>query len=178
MIDSEYDNPLGNGASVIFGNSGGVMEAALRTLVEKLTGKPLSNIEFTEVRGIKEATYMVNGSEIRVAVVSGIKNAKKILERIKKKKVKYHFIEFMTCPGGCINGGGQPLVDFTKYDYDQIKELRTKSIVEEDKHLPIRKSQDNADIKELYSKYLGKPGSRKAEKLLHTKYEKRDKYKK
>jgi NADP-reducing hydrogenase subunit HndD len=141
LNDRNYDNPLGNGASVIFGSSGGVMESALRTLVEKVTKKPLDDINFTEVRGIegeKEASYMINDEEIKVAVVSGIKKAKDILEKIKNKVVKYHFVEFMTCPGGCINGGGQPFVDFSKYDWNDIKRLRTKAILEEDKNLPIR----------------------------------------
>lgn len=179
LEDKEFDSPLGNGASVIFGSSGGVMEAALRTLVEKLTNKPLDKIEFTEVRGIKgikEASYVVNGKEIRVAVVSGIKNAKDILEKIKNKEVNYHFVEFMTCPGGCINGGGQPLVDLSKYNYDDVKRLRSQAIIEEDKNLPTRKAHENADIKELYSNYLGAPGSKKAKSILHTAYQKREKY--
>jgi NADP-reducing hydrogenase subunit HndD len=181
LEDEQYDNPLGTGASVIFGNSGGVMEAALRTLVERLTNKPLDNINFTEVRGlegVKEATYTINGEEIKVAVVSGIKNAKTVLDKIKNKEVNYHFVEFMTCPGGCINGGGQPFVDFTKYNWEDIKRLRTQAILEEDKNLPVRKSHENKDIIELYNSFLGKPGSEKAEELLHTKYQKKDKYKK
>jgi NADP-reducing hydrogenase subunit HndD len=181
LEDEQYDNPLGTGASVIFGNSGGVMEAALRTLVERLTNKPLDNINFTEVRGlegVKEATYTINGEEIKVAVVSGIKNAKTVLDKIKNKEVNYHFVEFMTCPGGCINGGGQPFVDFTKYNWEDIKRLRTQAILEEDKNLPVRKSHENEDIIELYNSFFGKPGSEKAEELLHTKYQKKDKYKK
>ena len=181
LENQEYDSPLGTGASVIFGSSGGVMEAALRTAVETITKKPLDNIEFTEVRGIKgikEASYTVNGKEIKVAVVSGIKNAKDTLEKIKNKQVKYDFVEFMTCPGGCINGGGQPIVDLTKYSQDDVKKLRTQAILEEDKNLPIRKAHENEDIKRLYSEYLIKPGSKKAEHILHTSYQKRDKYKK
>jgi NADP-reducing hydrogenase subunit HndD len=179
LENSEFDSPLGTGACVMFGNSGGVMETALRTLVEKLTNKPLDNINFTEVRGlkgVKEATYTVNGEEIKVAVVSGIKNAKEVLDRIKKKEVNYHFVEFMTCPGGCINGGGQPLVNPSKHNIDEVRTLRMQAIVEEDKNLPIRKAHENENIKELYDSYLGEPGSKKAEEILHTKYEKREKY--
>ena len=181
LINSEYDSPLGAGASVIFGNSGGAMEAALRTLVETLTKEKLSNVEFNDVRGlkgVKEAAYKINGNVIKVAVVSGIKNAKTILDKIRNKEVDYHFVEFMTCPGGCINGGGQPFVDFNKYNWEDIKGLRTKSIIEEDKNLSIRKAHDNLDLKELYDNYLDKPGSKKAEQLLHTKYQRREKYKK
>lgn len=181
LEDSEYDNPLGSGASVIFGSSGGVMESALRTLVETITKKPLDNIDFTDVRGlkgVKEASYTVNGKEVRVAVVSGINNAKNMLNKIKNKEVNYHFVEFMTCPGGCINGGGQPLVDFSKYNWEDVKTLRTKAILEEDKNLPVRKAHENKDILDLYKKYLGKPGSKKAEQILHTKYQKREKYNK
>lgn len=179
LTDEEYDHPLDNGASVIFGNSGGVMEAALRTLVEKLTNKPLEDINFTEVRGlkgVKEATYNINGKEIKVAVVSNLMNANEVLNKIKQKKVKYHFVEVMTCPGGCINGGGQPLIDFSKYNWDDVKKSRTQAILEEDKDLPTRKAHENKDIIELYSSYLGKPGSKKAEHILHTKYQKRPKY--
>jgi NADP-reducing hydrogenase subunit HndD len=181
LENEEYDNPLGTGASVIFGNSGGVMEAALRTFVETLTKKPLDNIDFTEVRGlegVKEATYIVNGKEVKVAVVSSIKNANIILNKIKNKEVNYHFIEFMTCPGGCINGGGQPLIDYTKHTVEEVKKLRSAAILEEDGNLPTRKAHESKDIIELYKIYLGKPGSRKAEKILHTKYEKREKYNK
>ncbi|MDD3187465.1 MAG: NADH-dependent [FeFe] hydrogenase, group A6 [Bacilli bacterium] len=181
LEDSEYDLPLGIGASVVFGSSGGVMEAALRTLTETLTNKPLEKIEFNEVRGldgIKEATYDVNGREINVAIVSGIKNAKKIIKKIKNKEVNYDFVEFMTCPGGCLNGGGQPYIDFDKYDVEEVKKLRMKCLMEEDKNLPIRKAHENPSIKELYKSFLDHPGSELAEKLLHTKYEKREKYKK
>jgi NADP-reducing hydrogenase subunit HndD len=179
LNDTEYDSPLGDGASVIFGSSGGVMEAALRTCVEQLTGTPLDDINFTAVRGlkgVKEASYMVNDKEIKVAVVSGIKNAKTILERIKNGEVNYQFVEFMTCPGGCINGGGQPLINFAKYDWEEVKRLRMQAILDEDKNLPIRKAHENKSIIELYNNYLGKPGSEKAEQILHTKYNKRSKY--
>lgn len=179
LEDTEYDSPLGDGASVIFGSSGGVMEAALRTCVERLTNKPLDDINFTAVRGlkgVKEASYTINGEEVRVAVVSGIKNAKQMLNKIKNKEVDYYFIEFMTCPGGCINGGGQPLINFSKYDWDEVKKLRMQCIFDEDKSLPIRKAHENKGIIELYNSYLNRPGSEKAEQILHTKYHKRNKY--
>lgn len=180
LEEGEFDSPLGTGASVIFGSSGGVMEAALRTLVERLSGLKLQNIDFNDVRGmkgVKEVTYNVNGKNIKVAVVSGIKNAKEILNKLKKKEIYYDFIEFMTCPGGCINGGGQPLIDFTKYNFEEVKAARMNAILNEDKNLPIRKAHENKDIIELYNNYLKSPGSDLAEKILHTKYQKRDKYK-
>lgn len=181
LEEEEYDSPLGEGASVIFGGSGGVMEAALRTFVELSTHKSLENIEFLEVRGlegVKEASYEVNGRKVNVAVVSGLKNAKDILNKIKNKEVNYDFVEFMTCPGGCLNGGGQPYIDFSKYDWDEVKKLRMSALLTEDKNLSVRKAHENNSIKELYSSYLGDLGGEKAEKILHTKYKKREKYKK
>lgn len=179
LEEGTHDHPLGNGASVIFGATGGVMEAALRTFAETVTNKPLDNIEFVDVRGlsgVKEATYEVNGEKIRVAVVSGIKNAKNVIEKIINKEVNYHFIEFMTCPGGCINGGGQPIIDFDKYDWEDVKKKRMEAILKEDKSSPIRKAHENPDIIEIYNNYFGKPCEGKAEKLLHTSYKRRDKY--
>lgn len=179
LEDSDYDHPLGCGASVIFGATGGVMESALRTFVETITNKPLDNIEFLKVRGlsgVKEASYMVDGEEIKVAVVSGIKNAKTVIEKIRNKEVNYHFVEFMTCPGGCINGGGQPIIDFEKYDWEYVKEKRMKAIISEDKNSPVRKAHENPNIIEIYNSYFGKPCEGKAEELLHTSYKKRDKY--
>lgn len=181
LPEEDFDHPLGEGASVIFGSSGGVMEAALRTLVELSTHEKLNDINFTQVRGlkgVKEASYVVNGRTINVAVVSGIKNAKDILKKIKNKEVNYDFVEFMTCPGGCINGGGQPFIDFTKYSWDEAKKLRVASILNEDEHLVIRKAHENEAIKEIYKTFLGKPGSELAEEILHTKYKQREKYKK
>ncbi len=179
LEDQDFDMPLGIGASAIFGSSGGVMEAALRTAVETLTNKKLEKLEFNEVRGtkgIKEATYNINGKEIKVAVVSGLKNTKEVLEKIKNKEVDYQFVEFMTCPGGCINGGGQPIVPAeVKNTTDYIK-LRMDALLEEDKNLPIRKAHENPVIIELYKTYLEKPNSKKAHEILHTKYERKDKY--
>lgn len=179
LNDELFDNPLDNGASVIFGSSGGVMEAALRTFVETVTNKRLDNIDFTDVRGlkgVKEATYNVNGEEVKVAVVSGIKNAKDVLDKIKNKEVNYHFVEFMTCPGGCINGGGQPLIDFDKYSFDEVKKLRTEAILKEDSSQTIRRAHETEAIIDVYKNYLVKPGSEKAEEILHTRYNERKRY--
>ena len=181
LPDEEFDNPLGEstGAGVIFGATGGVMEAALRTAVETLTGKELENLDFTEVRGIegiKEATYNVAGMEIKVAAVSGLGNARKLLDDIKAGKRDYHFIEIMACPGGCINGGGQPVQPARVRNFVNLREERAKAIYEEDKNLPIRKSHENPMIKKLYEEFLGKPGSHVAHETLHTKYKVRSRY--
>lgn len=181
LPDSEPDNPLGEftGAGVIFGATGGVMEAALRTAAEKITGKELEKLDFTEVRGmegIKEAEYNLNGSKIKVAVASGLNNAKILCEAIKNGKADYQFIEIMCCPGGCINGGGQPILDsFTRRNAD-YKALRAKALYSQDKSSKIRKSHDNPVVKEIYSSYLGEAGSHKAHEILHTEYFVREKY--
>lgn len=178
LPDEEFDAPLGlgTGAAVIFGATGGVMEAALRTAVETLTGEELPNVDFTDVRGIegiKEATYHVAGMDVNVAVASGLGNAKKLLDRVKAGEVNYHFIEIMGCPGGCVNGGGQPQQPGYVRNSVDIRELRAKVLYDIDKNNPIRKSHENPAIKELYETYLGKPGSHKAHHLLHTTYVKR-----
>lgn len=181
LTNESFDNPLGYGASVIFGASGGVMECALRTVSEILTNKPLERLEFHEVRGndgLKEATYNINGRDIRVAAVSGLSNTKNLLIKIKNKEVDYDFIEVMACPGGCLNGGGQPIVSSEIRSKIDVKKERSKSLYEEDKILPVRKAHENKFIKELYDNYLIKPGSEKAHRLLHTTYQKQDKYKK
>lgn len=181
LPDEEFDNPLGEstGAGVIFGATGGVMEAALRTAVETLTGKELENLDFTEVRGIegiKEATYHVAGMDIKVAAASGLGNARKLLDDIKAGKRDYHFIEIMACPGGCINGGGQPVQPASVRNFVNLREERAKAIYEEDRNLPIRKSHENPMIKKLYEEFLGKPGSHVAHETLHTKYKVRSRY--
>ncbi|MEG7530992.1 MAG: [Fe-Fe] hydrogenase large subunit C-terminal domain-containing protein, partial [Hungatella sp.] len=178
LPDEEFDTPLGlgSGAAVIFGATGGVMEAALRTAVETLTGEELACLDFTDVRGmdgIKEATYPVAGLEVKVAVASGLGNAKKLLERVKSGEATYHFIEIMGCPGGCINGGGQPQQPGPVRNTVDIRALRAKVLYDADKGNPIRKSHENPAIKELYATYLGEPGSEKAHHLLHTTYVKR-----
>jgi len=179
LADEEYDNPLGtsSGAAVIFGASGGVMEAALRTAVWKLTGETDdSPIDFTEVRGmegIKSATYNVAGMDIKVAVASGLNNAKTLLEKVKSGEETYHFIEIMGCPGGCINGGGQPRVHADILNSENVRILRAKALYSEDAANEMRKSHDNPSIKKLYEEFLEKPGSHKAHEILHTTYIKR-----
>lgn len=175
LPDEEFDAPLGTstGAGVIFGATGGVMEAALRTAVETLTNEKLEKLEFTEVRGtdaIKEASYNVAGLEVKVAVVSGLANARKLLDDIKAGKAEYHFIEVMACPGGCVNGGGQPTQPSSVRNFTDLKALRAKALYESDKNNALRKSHDNPVIKELYDTYLEKPGSHKAHEILHTSY--------
>lgn len=178
LPDEGFDAPLGlgTGAAVIFGATGGVMEAALRTAVETLTGEELQSLDFTEVRGmegIKEATYPVAGMDVKVAVASGLGNAKKLLDKVKSGEAEYHFIEIMGCPGGCINGGGQPQQPGYVRNTVDIRALRAQVLYDSDKNNPIRKSHENPAIKELYATYLGEPGSEKAHHLLHTTYIKR-----
>lgn len=182
LPDEEFDNPLGDstGAAVIFGATGGVMEAALRTAVEKLSGEELKNLEFTEVRGtdgIKEAAYTVNGMEIKVCVVSGLANAHTVMEKVKNGTADYHFIEIMGCPGGCVNGGGQPIQPAVVRNFVDLKSRRAAALYEADKDLPIRKSHENEAVKRVYDEFLGEPGSHKAHEVLHTSYVARPKYK-
>ena len=171
LADSDFDNPLGasTGAAVIFGATGGVMEAALRTAYEVQTGKTLEKVDFEQVRGldgIREATVDVDGFELKVGIAHGLGNARKLLEDIRSGKSSYHAIEIMACPGGCIGGGGQPL---HHGDVEVIK-ARQKALYEEDRNKPLRKSHENPYIQQLYSEFLGKPLSEKAEQLLHTHY--------
>jgi NADH-quinone oxidoreductase subunit G len=171
MRGDNYDNPLGEstGAGVIFGASGGVLEAALRTAYEWATGKELTNVDFTDVRGldgIKEAQIDIGGKKVNVAVTSGLGNARKLLEKIQKGESKYHIIEIMACPGGCINGGGQP---FLHADTD-ILQKRMKGLYNIDKGKEVRKSHENPYIQKLYREYLGHPGGEKSHRLLHTEY--------
>ena len=180
LPDEEFDMPLGigSGAGVIFGATGGVMEAALRTAVETLTDTKLEGeaLDFKEVRGtkgIKEATYKVGDLDVNVAVVSGLKNARMLLDKIRAGEANYHFVEVMACPGGCVNGGGQPIQPAVVRNNTDIRALRASVLYNEDKNLPIRKSHENPVIKELYDTYLEKPGSHKAHEILHTTYVKR-----
>ena len=184
LPDSEFDAPLGTatGAGVIFGATGGVMEAALRTAVETLTDTKLDDqtMEFHDVRGtegIKEASYQVGDLNVKVAVASGLANAKKLLTDIRDGKAEYHFVEIMACPGGCVNGGGQPIQPASVRNFTDLKALRAAALYEEDRNLPYRKSHDNPIIKEVYDNYFGKPGSHKAHEVLHTTYVKRGLYK-
>lgn len=181
LANGEYDAPLGeySGAGVIFGATGGVMEAALRTAVETITGKTLENVEFTEVRGtegIKEATYTVGDLTVNVAVASGLENARALCEQIKNGTCKYQFIEIMGCPGGCVNGGGQPIQPAYVRRNTDVRALRASVLYNIDANSKVRKSHENAFIKKLYDEYLGEPASHKAHKILHTTYVKRNKY--
>ncbi|MBQ8763407.1 MAG: iron hydrogenase small subunit [Clostridia bacterium] len=183
LPDEEFDNPLGEGtgAGVIFGATGGVMEAALRTAVETLTGEELKSLDFTEVRGtegLKEATYTVAGMEIKVCAASGLKNAQTVMEKIKNGTADYHFVEIMACPGGCVNGGGQPVQPASVHNFVDLKGLRGKALYEADKNLPLRKSHESEAVKTVYAEYFEKPGSHIAHEVLHTHYVKRSKYSK
>ena len=178
LPDEEFDNPLGDstGAAVI----GGVMEAALRTAVEKLSGEELKSLDFTEVRGtdgIKEASYTVNGMEVKVCVVSGLANANTIMEKVKNGTADYHFIEIMGCPGGCVNGGGQPIQHAVVRNFVDLRARRAAALYEADKDMPLRKSHESEAVKRLYDEFLGEPGSHKAHEVLHTSYVARPKYK-
>lgn len=170
LPEEGFDNPLGEstGAGVIFGATGGVMEAALRTAYEVYTGKPLPRIEFESVRGmegIKSAEIDLNGTKIKVAVAHNLKNARQLLDEIEEGKSPYTFIEVMTCPGGCLGGGGQPIP--TNWE---IRKKRAASIYEEDKNKAIRKSHENPDIQQLYADFLKRPLGEKSHHLLHTHY--------
>ncbi len=175
LPDEEFDPIFGDatGAGHIFGATGGVMEAALRTVVEILEGKQLEKLEFCAVRGtegIKEATYTVAGREVKVAAVSGTANAAKVLEAVKSGEAKYDFIEIMACPGGCVNGGGQPIQDAYTRAHVDLKALRAKALYDLDANEGVRKSHESPVVKKIYEEYLGEPGSHKAHHLLHTTY--------
>ena len=174
----QFDEPLGigTGAGVIFGTTGGVMEAALRTAVEKLTGEELADLNFTDVRGMngaKEASYVVNGNTVKVAVVSGLANANALLTRIKNGEADYHFVEVMACPGGCVNGGGQPHQPAAVRALTNVSAERAAALYRNDANSELRKSHNNPAVIELYDAYLGEPGSEKAHRLLHTGYHSR-----
>ena len=172
MPESDFDSPLGtgSGAGAIFGATGGVMEAALRTVYEKVTGETLEKLDFNDVRGfdgIKECTVTLNGREIRIAVAHTLRNARIIMEQVRKGTSPYDFIEIMACPGGCIGGGGQPIGTT-----NAIRKKRMAALYKIDKDLPIRKSHENPEIQTLYREFLGEPLSDKAHELLHTTYHK------
>ena len=155
------------------------MEAALRTVAEILSGKSVDNFEYNQVRGtegIKEATIELEGITLKAAVAHGLKNARELLDKIKKGEAEYLFIEIMACPGGCVTGGGQPIQPSGVTSWTNLSEERAKAIYEEDRSLPIRKSHENPKVKMLYDEYFEKPGGQKAHELLHTHYQKRDKY--
>ena len=178
LPDEKFDAPLGisTGAGVIFGATGGVMEAALRTAVFALTGKNPEKLDFTDVRGMdgwKEASYTIAGVTLNVAVASGLKNAANLLDAVKSGEKQYHFIEIMCCPGGCINGGGQPIVDANTRMKVDVRAKRAAVLYNIDANMPLRMSHENPAIKELYDTFLGAPNSHKAHELLHTTYVKR-----
>lgn len=171
LPEEEFDNPLGesSGASVIFGTTGGVIEAAVRTAYELHTGKNLEKVDFEQLRGmdgVREATVDFEGLPINIGIAHGLGNARKLLDDVRSGESKYHAIEIMACPGGCIGGGGQP----QHHGQTEILKARAAAIYTEDKNKKIRKSHENPFIQELYSTYLGEPNSELAHKLLHTKY--------
>lgn len=180
LPEEEFDDMLGEstGAGVIFGVTGGVMEAALRTVVDVLTGEDMPRLEYADVRGlegIKEATVNVNGTDINVAIVHGTANAAKLLNAIRAGEKTYHFIEVMGCPGGCVTGGGQPIVDARTRYYVDPRAARAAATYSEDESMAIRKSHKNPAIQKLYAEFLGEPNSHIAHELLHTTYVDRSK---
>ena len=181
LEDSNFDSPMGeaSGAGAIFGTTGGVMEAALRTAQDTLTGEDLPKIDFEQVRGgdgIKRATINIAGKDINVVAASGLANARTILEEIKSGKANYQFVEIMACPGGCIMGGGQPIKSSKVRAEVDVRKLRADALYTIDERSIVRKSHENPFMKKLYKDFLEKPGSEIAEKLLHTTYTKREKY--
>lgn len=179
--DTQFDSPMGEatGAAAIFGTTGGVMEAALRTAADTLTGEDLPKVDFEAVRGgegIKRATVNIAGKEIKVVAASGLANARKILEEIKNGQADYQFVEIMACPGGCVMGGGQPIKSSKIRSEVDVRSLRANALYSIDEKSTIRKSHENPVVKKIYEEFLEKPGSEKAEELLHTSYKRREKY--
>lgn len=176
LSDEEFDPALGisTGAGAIFGATGGVMEAALRTAADTITGEDLKELDYTEVRGtkgIKIAEYTIKDIKVKVAVASGLDNAKELLERVRAGE-HFDFIEIMCCPGGCVNGGGQPLQPASVYNFTDLRSKRAQALYQEDQNLPIRKSHQSPVMKKLYEEFLESPGSHKAHEILHTAYKK------
>ena len=181
LEDSQFDNPMGEatGAAAIFGTTGGVMEAALRTAQDVLTGEDLPKIDFEAVRGgegIKRATVNIAGKELKVVAASGLANAQKIMEEIKSGKADYQFVEIMACPGGCVMGGGQPIKSSKIRREVDVRKLRADALYSIDEKSTIRKSHENPAVKKIYEEFLEEPGSYRAHKLLHTYYKERPKY--
>ena len=178
LPDEKFDQPfdIGSGAGAIFGATGGVMEAALRTAAEVILGKPLEKLDFDDVRGtapIKRATYKLGDMEIKVAVASGTKNAKELLTKVQNGEEKVDFIEIMACPGGCVNGGGQPLQPASVRNTVDLRALRASVLYKADSNMDLRKSHENSAVKKIYDEYLEHPGSHRAHEILHTSYVKR-----
>ncbi len=181
LEDSIFDDPMGeaSGAAAIFGTTGGVMEAALRTAADTIEGKNLGQFEYTKVRGsagIKRASVNIAGKEIRVVVASGLRNARKIMNEIKNGKADYDFVEIMACPGGCVMGGGQPIKNSKTRSIVDVRKLRAEALYTIDERSVIRKSHENSTIKTIYKEFFENPGSETAHKYLHTKYKKQKKY--
>ena len=181
LEDSIFDDPMGeaSGAAAIFGTTGGVMEAALRTAADTIEGKNLGQFEYTKVRGsagIKRASVNIAGKEIRVVVASGLRNARKIMNEIKNGKADYQFVEIMACPGGCVMGGGQPIKNSKTRSIVDVRKLRAEALYTIDERSVIRKSHENPTIKTIYKEFFENPGSETAHKYLHTKYKKQEKY--
>ncbi len=181
LPDEDFDPAFGeaSGAAHIFGATGGVMEAALRTVSELVTGEALERPDFHEVRGtrgIKEAEYNLAGTKIKVAVTSGLANARKLLDSIKKGEADYHFVEIMGCPGGCVNGGGQPIQPQSVRNFTDLRTLRAGALYDQDRGMVLRKSHENRTVKKIYKEFLEKPGSDKAHEILHTTYVPRSMY--
>lgn len=180
--DGDFENPFGDasGAGVIFGATGGVMEAALRTVADIVTGESLDEIDYTDVRGVegvKEAAVDLNGTTVKVAVAHGLANARKVLDKIRSGEADWQFIEIMACPGGCVNGGGQPIQPSSVKNWIDIRAERAKALYSEDKNSKIRKSHENPAVMDvLYKGYFGEPGSDKAHKILHTTYTPRGRF--
>lgn len=178
LDDEAFDQPFafGSGAGAIFGATGGVMEAALRTAAEVIENKPLEQLDFSEVRGIegvKTASYRLGDMTLNVAVASGTANAKKVLEAVKSGELDVQFIEVMACPGGCVNGGGQPIQPAVIRETVDLKSVRAAVLYNDDVHCDVRKSHENSAVKKLYDEYFGEPNSHKAHEILHTHYIKR-----
>ena len=181
LPDEKFDEPLGiyTGAGLIFGATGGVMEAALRTVYELVAGKEAPSVDFKAVRGvegIKEATYDIAGTVVKVAVASGLGNARKLMEKVRDGSADYQFIEIMSCPGGCVNGGGQPIQSAYVRNNTAIRALRAEAIYKADAAMELRRSHENPAVKALYDEYLGQPNSHLAHKILHTRYIPRNNY--
>lgn len=180
LPDEHFDDLLGvsTGAAVIFGATGGVMEAALRTAADLISGEDIEALDYKEVRGVgvfKEAVYKVADMEVKVAVVSGLENANRLLEKVRSGEADYHFIEVMCCPGGCVNGGGQPIQPATVRNFEDIKGLRASALYSDDAARSLRKSHKNPALQQCYKEFLGEPGGHLAHEILHTSYVKRPK---
>jgi iron only hydrogenase large subunit-like protein len=176
LPDEEFDSLMGeaSGAGVIFGTTGGVLEAVLRTAYERLSGKKLEKLEFETLRGftgigVKEATVEVNGTTLKVAVAHELRNARQLLDDVRAGESEYHAIEIMACPGGCIAGGGQPY----HHSSEEILNKRREALYKEDKGKAVRRAHENAEVKKLYDEFLGEPYGETAHELLHTEFVKR-----